>query len=117
MKVGHENSCGSILNQNKYSNDLFDLECIISVSATFGSEDEQLHTEEFNDSRSMYSTTTVSTIAPEVIKKKVKSALQKREKREQSRRILVKGEANAVTRVRRENKDTIKQSTGIWGWE
>ena len=85
--------------------------------ATFGSEDDQVQTGDFNDSKSMYSTTTVSTIAPEVIKKKVKSALQKREKREQSRRILVKGEANAVTRVRRDNKDTIKQSTGIWGWE
>lgn len=71
----------------------------------------------FSDSRSMYSSMTNSTIAPELIKKKVKVALQKREKREQSKRILVKGEANAVTRIRRENKDTIKQSTGIWGWE
>ncbi|KAK1117005.1 hypothetical protein K0M31_017054 [Melipona bicolor] len=76
--------------------------------------------EEFSDSRSMYtvhSSMTNATIAPELIKKKVKVALQKREKREQSKRILVKGEANAVTRIRRENKDTIKQSTGIWGWE
>ena len=71
----------------------------------------------FSDSRSIYSSMTNSTIAPELIKKKVKVALQKREKREQSKRILVKGEANAVTRIRRENKDTIKQSTGIWGWE
>lgn len=65
----------------------------------------------------MYSNTTAATIAPELIKKKVKIALQKRDKKEQSRRILVKGEANAITRVRRENRDTIKQSTGIWGWE
>lgn len=69
------------------------------------------------DSRSMHSITTVSTIAPELIKRKVKVALQKREKGEQSRRIITKGEANAVTRTRRENRDTIKQSTGIWGWE
>lgn len=79
------------------------------------SEDDDV--EKFNDSGSMYSSMTATTIAPELIKKKVKIALQKREKREQSRRILVKGEANAITRVRRENRDTIKQSTGIWGWE
>ncbi|XP_017752125.1 PREDICTED: serine/threonine-protein kinase RIO2 isoform X2 [Eufriesea mexicana] len=87
------------------------------VKETFDSEDEQVGREKFSDSRSMYSNTTAATIAPEVIKKKVKVALQKREDREKSRRILVKGEANAVTRVRRENRDTIKQSTGIWGWE
>lgn len=87
------------------------------TAETFDSEDEQVGTEIFSDSRSMYSNTTAATIAPEVIKKKVKVALQKREDREKSRRILVKGEANAVTRVRRDNRDTIKQSTGIWGWE
>lgn len=70
-----------------------------------------------SDSRSVYSTSTAATIAPELIKKRIKAALQRREKREQSRKILVKGEASAVTRVRRENRDTIKQSTGIWGWE
>ncbi|XP_012174784.1 serine/threonine-protein kinase RIO2 isoform X1 [Bombus terrestris] len=82
---------------------------------TCNPEDDDV--EKFNDLESMYSSTTAATIAPELIKKKVKIALQKREKREQSRRILVKGEANAITRVRRENRDTIKQSTGIWGWE
>ncbi|XP_026674740.1 serine/threonine-protein kinase rio2 isoform X2 [Ceratina calcarata] len=79
--------------------------------------------EGFNDSRSMYSATTASTIAPEVIKKRVKAALEKRlsKERQHSRRVaLAKGEANAVTRVRRENRDTIMLSTvagGIWGWE
>ncbi|XP_060824861.1 serine/threonine-protein kinase RIO2 isoform X3 [Bombus pascuorum] len=82
---------------------------------TYDSEDDDV--EKFNDLETMYSSTTASTIDPELIKKKVKIALQKREKREQSRRILAKGEANATTRVRRENRDTIKQSTGIWGWE
>ncbi|CAD1479087.1 unnamed protein product, partial [Heterotrigona itama] len=77
---------------------------------------ETSNVEEFSDSRSMYSSVTNATIAPELIKKKVKVVLRKRE-REQSKRILVKGEANAVTRIRRENKDIIKQSTGIWGWE
>ncbi|CAK9824916.1 Serine/threonine-protein kinase RIO2 [Anthophora retusa] len=88
-----------------------------SAAERFNSEDEHLR-RDFSDSRSMYGTSIASTIAPEVIKKRVKVALQRREKREeQSRRIVAKGEANAVTRVRRENRDTIKQSTGIWGWE
>uniref|UniRef100_A0A146KZB1 Serine/threonine-protein kinase RIO2 n=1 Tax=Lygus hesperus TaxID=30085 RepID=A0A146KZB1_LYGHE len=59
-----------------------------------------------------YSTTT-STIAPEVIKERVKKALEKREQRNK-KRILVKGEASAVTRQRRDNRDTIKDSYGIW---
>ncbi|CAL7945439.1 unnamed protein product [Xylocopa violacea] len=89
--------------------------CIATVGSN--SENECPEAEEFSGSRSMYSTSTAATIAPEVIKKRVKVALQRREKREQTKRILTKGEANAVTRVRRENRDTIKQSTGIWGWE
>ncbi|KOX77803.1 Serine/threonine-protein kinase RIO2 [Melipona quadrifasciata] len=94
----------------------------IDISRTTNSvlDAETSDVKESSDSRSMYtvhSSMTNATIAPELIKKKVKVALQKREKREQSKRILVKGEANAVTRIRRENKDTIKQSTGIWGWE
>lgn len=87
------------------------------VTETSDVEDECEQSSKYSDSRSLYSTTTASTIAPELIKKRIKTALQKREKKEQSRRVLAKGEANAVTRVRRENRDTIKQSTGIWGWE
>ncbi|XP_053977656.1 uncharacterized protein LOC128875794 [Hylaeus volcanicus] len=86
-------------------------------SQTFNSEDEYEESSKFSDSRSMYSNTTTATIAPEVIKQRVKVTLQRRDKKDQSKRTLVKGEANAVTRVRRENRDTIKQSTGIWGWE
>lgn len=78
---------------------------------------ESTRDKDASDSRSRYSASTAATIAPEVIKKRVKLALERRRKREQSRKILVKGEASAVTRVRRENRDTIKQSTGIWGWE
>ncbi|XP_076179457.1 RIO kinase 2 isoform X2 [Ptiloglossa arizonensis] len=87
------------------------------TTKAFDLKSEQEESSEYSDSRSIYSTTTAATIAPEVIKEKVKASLQRRDKKDQSRRILVKGEANAVTRVRRENRDTIKQSTGIWGWE
>lgn len=113
------NSNENMINSNSHNLNMINNEETNSffTTETFNSDDEHVEIEKLNDSKSMYSTTTAATIAPEIIKKKVKAALQKREKREQSRRILVKGEANAITRIRRENTDTIKQSTGIWGWE
>lgn len=57
-----------------------------------------------------------TTMDPSIIKKRTKISLKKREKKVMTRK-LVKGEANATMRVRRENKDTIHQSSGIWGWE
>ncbi|KAL6258563.1 hypothetical protein P5V15_010518 [Pogonomyrmex californicus] len=77
-------------------------------------ENKTVHT--YDDTRSIRSTSTAATIAPDVIKRRTKLALDKREKN-QSKRILVKGEASAVTRIRRDNRATIKESTGIWGWE
>ncbi|XP_024884299.1 serine/threonine-protein kinase RIO2-like, partial [Temnothorax curvispinosus] len=70
----------------------------------------------YDDTRSIRSISTAATIAPDVIKKRTKLALDKRE-RSQAKRALVKGEASAVTRIRRDNRATIKESTGIWGWE
>ncbi|XP_072747498.1 uncharacterized protein Riok2 [Anoplolepis gracilipes] len=73
---------------------------------------------DYDDVRSIRSVSTAATIAPEMIKKRVKLALDNREKKSQSRRLLVKGEASVVTRTRRENRDTIKDSlTGIWSLE
>lgn len=77
-------------------------------------KDEAVHV--YDDTRSIWSTSTAATIAPDVIKRRTKLALDKRE-RSQAKRALVKGEASAVTRVRRDNRATIKESTGIWGWE
>lgn len=70
----------------------------------------------FDDTRSIRSVSTAATIAPDLIKKRTKLALDKRE-RSQAKRAVVKGEASAVTRIRRNNRATIKESTGIWGWE
>ena len=111
---GSENSIASCLENQITEGDVRYVDINVdrhneSGMEMFDSEDEQ--------AKSIYSATTTATIAPELIKSKVKVALQKRDKRGQSRRIVVKGEANAVTRVRRETRDTIKQSTGIWGWE
>ncbi|XP_066994504.2 serine/threonine-protein kinase RIO2 [Anabrus simplex] len=66
----------------------------------------------FSDINSVSSATT---IAPEVVKTRVRKMLDHREKAR--KRIMAKGEASAVTRTRRENRDTIKQSFGIWGWD
>ncbi|KAG5345263.1 RIOK2 kinase, partial [Acromyrmex charruanus] len=70
----------------------------------------------YDDTQSIRSVSTAATIAPDVIKKRTKLALDKRE-RSQAKRALAKGEASAVTRIRRDNRATIKDSTGIWGWE
>uniref|UniRef100_A0A0V0G6Y6 Serine/threonine-protein kinase RIO2 n=1 Tax=Triatoma dimidiata TaxID=72491 RepID=A0A0V0G6Y6_TRIDM len=61
--------------------------------------------------------TATSTIPPEEIREKLRKALEKRRKNEEIKRVVVKGEASAVTRRRRENRDTIKECSGIWGWE
>ncbi|CAG0921541.1 unnamed protein product [Notodromas monacha] len=58
--------------------------------------------------------TSLSTIAPEDVRKRVRRQLNAQDKKA-ARRIKVKGEANVVTRTRRANHDTIKQSLdGIW---
>lgn len=69
------------------------------------------------DSRSVrtyYSMTSCTTIAPEEIKARVKKQLTSKE-RARSKKVVVKGEASAVTRQRRDNRDTMKQDLHIWG--
>lgn len=58
---------------------------------------------------------TASTIPAEVVRDKVKKALERRHRNEARHRVIVKGEANAVTRKRRENRDTIKEHA-VWDW-
>ncbi|XP_034241717.1 serine/threonine-protein kinase RIO2 [Thrips palmi] len=60
---------------------------------------------------------TASTIAPDVIKKRVQVALDKRERQAERKRVLAKGEASAVTRSRRDNAKTIQECHGVWGWD
>ncbi|XP_046816378.1 serine/threonine-protein kinase rio2 isoform X2 [Vespa crabro] len=94
------------------------LNTVFSSNCTNTLETDSIDDNEFSDLNSVRSVSTAATISPNVIKKRTKQSLEKRERKGLSRKILVKGEASAVTRVRRENRDTIKQSTtGIWGWE
>ncbi|XP_014359242.2 serine/threonine-protein kinase rio2 [Papilio machaon] len=69
-----------------------------------------------SDVRSMRSYTSASTIAPEVVKQQVKKNLEDRQKKMERKKAIAKGEASAVTRQRRDNRDTIRESHGLWGW-
>ena len=71
-----------------------------------------------DDTRSVhtYASSTGSTIAPDVIKKRVKASLEKKKRSAETRRIRAKGDANAVTRQRRDNKHEIDASKdAFWG--
>lgn len=66
-----------------------------------------------SDARSQRSySTSASTIAPSVIQDRIKKTINVKEKREQRKRCVAKGEASAVTRIRSENRDTCKQYAG-----
>lgn len=66
-----------------------------------------------SDARSQRSySTSASTIAPSVIKDRIKKTIDVKEKREQRKRCVAKGEASAVTRVRNDNRDTCKEYAG-----
>lgn len=66
-----------------------------------------------SDARSHRSySTSASTIAPSVVSDRIKKTLHVKEKREQRKRCVAKGEASAITRARNENRDTCKQYAG-----
>ncbi|KAF5281093.1 hypothetical protein FQA39_LY17899 [Lamprigera yunnana] len=68
-----------------------------------------------SDNIDMGSVRSSTTIAPEEIKNRVRKQLLQKEKKTQRKKCVAKGEASAVTRVRRENRDNIKESKDIWG--
>lgn len=65
------------------------------------------------ESRSMYST--ASTIPPDEVKKRLMKQMANKERRNQRKRCVAKGEASAVTRSRRDNNETVKHSDEVWG--
>ncbi|CAH2087674.1 unnamed protein product [Euphydryas editha] len=69
-----------------------------------------------SDVRSNRSYTSASTIAPEIVKQQVKKNLEAKAKRIERKKAVAKGEASAVTRQRRDNRETIRESHGLWGW-
>ncbi|XP_034113405.1 uncharacterized protein LOC117573972 [Drosophila albomicans] len=66
-----------------------------------------------NDARSQRSySTTASTIAPSVITDRIRRNMDLRERRDHRKRCVAKGEASAVHRHRKENKDVVKEYAG-----
>lgn len=66
-----------------------------------------------NDARSHRSySTTASTIAPSVVTDRIRRNLDKKEKIDMRKRCVAKGEASAVHRHRKENKDVVKEYAG-----
>ncbi|KAG8012070.1 Serine/threonine-protein kinase RIO2 [Nibea albiflora] len=88
----------------------------------FRDSDSLLHIAEHRRTRTdsegtMGSIGSCSTIPPEVVRQKVRRQLTKQQKAAQRRR-LQKGEANLVTKSRRENQSNIKssmESASFWG--
>ncbi|XP_045886439.1 serine/threonine-protein kinase RIO2 [Micropterus dolomieu] len=88
----------------------------------FRDSDSLLHMAEHSRRRTdseatMGSIGSCSTIPPEVVRQKVRKQLSKQQKAAQRRR-LQKGEANLVTKSRRENQNNIKsslESASFWG--
>lgn len=66
-----------------------------------------------SDARSQRSySTSASTIAPSVITDRIKKGIVEREKRDNKKRCVPKGEASAVRRMRIENRDVVKDFSG-----
>merc|ERR1719295_2034558 len=63
-----------------------------------------------------YASSSGSTIAPDVIKRRVKASLEKKKRHQETRRVRAKGDANAVTRQRRENRHEIDSSKDCQFW-
>lgn len=63
-----------------------------------------------------YSTRSMSTIPPEDVKARVRKEQNKQRQKLEKKRMIVKGEASAVSRKRRENQDTIKDCTFFSDW-
>uniref|UniRef100_A0A3Q3XDH5 Serine/threonine-protein kinase RIO2 n=1 Tax=Mola mola TaxID=94237 RepID=A0A3Q3XDH5_MOLML len=85
-----------------------------SSSLLYVAENRRTRTE---SEATMGSMGSCSTIPPEVVRQKVRRQLSKQQKAAQRRR-LQKGEANLVTKSRRENENTIKSSiegASFWG--
>ncbi|XP_003975095.2 serine/threonine-protein kinase RIO2 [Takifugu rubripes] len=102
--------------------ELFDLSTSNKDFKPFRDSSSLLHVAEHRRMRTdseatMGSVGSCSTIPPDVVRQKVRRQLTKQQKAAQRRR-LQKGEANLVTKSRRENQSTIKssvESASFWG--
>ncbi|XP_064620675.1 serine/threonine-protein kinase RIO2-like [Lineus longissimus] len=103
-----ENSCNS-----DDENDTFDLDDIkIDNKAFRPFRDEEQHTNAHFLKQTYSVGTSRTSVPPEVIRARVKSQEKRKQARQTAQRARKHGEAAAITKERRENRDDIKQSTG-----
>merc|ERR1712083_396295 len=95
-------------NEEKDDEEEKDIVCnLTQISSKFPARD-------ITETRSISSST--STIHPDIVKARVRQSLEKKQKKNQPRRTIAKGEASAKTRARRDNKQIISTSTdAFWG--
>ena len=104
--------------QQDFSKALQELQ-LDSVPSNQQNQEDEENDDKESESRfscmSRFSHSTAATIPPEVIKDRIKKSFSKSDKMAVKKRIRAKGEASATTRSRRENRETIKTSQGLWG--
>ena len=96
--------------------DLADLEPIDNAALRpFRDDREHVNSYTVSEPRQRSSNSMCSTAStvmdPAMVKRKVKRQAQRKQKQQYARRVRKQGEAALVTKTRRENCDTIKQST------
>ncbi|XP_053693298.1 uncharacterized protein LOC128741478 [Sabethes cyaneus] len=117
----------SLVVPGKEANDADDAQSISSNELITNEEDDKLaeldpNSREYrmlmvrkllDDARSARSySTSASTIAPSVVSERIKNGLREREKKDQKKRAVPKGEASAVRRMRKDNNSIVKEYRG-----
>jgi len=117
LKAGHKNDSGDEAEEIEELDD--QIENLQEFNSRFKPfrDGQPSRTRQDSDRLSVRSgSTTASTIAPEVIKARVKASLEKRNKKGMARRQVAKGEASAKTRTKRDTRQNIQTSVGGF-WE
>lgn len=119
-----DDACSEILNEIKELNianpkdqEKSDSEKIFNNKLNADSDLDEMSDLCYNNFRGKDGFSVTSTIHPEEITKRIRKERMLKRKKEMVGRWVAKGVSIAATRSRRENKDVVKESTGIWGWE
>ncbi|CAH0687635.1 unnamed protein product [Spodoptera exigua] len=125
LKIEEPEQDSQIGNLNKYKNEEEEIPQLVNPTEKIDSDVDKnsqkyrlaMIEKALSDVRSMRTYTSASTIAPEIVKQQVKKNLEIKQKKMERKKAIAKGEASAVTRQRRDNRETIRESHGLWGWD
>ncbi|KAH9638056.1 hypothetical protein HF086_014917 [Spodoptera exigua] len=125
LKIEEPDQDSQIGNLNKYKNEEEEIPQLVNPTEKIESDVDKnsqkyrlaMIEKALSDVRSMRTYTSASTIAPEIVKQQVKKNLEIKQKKMERKKAIAKGEASAVTRQRRDNRETIRESHGLWGWD